>query len=267
MDYGKIVALDDQTLKILNEAQGDILYYNGTDWVRLAPGTDGYHLRTQGAAANPIWEAVDAIPTDLNLTSQSTGTICYYNGANWVVLAPSTAGNILQTNGAAAPTWVAPPSGGLDTNTLAVVKFASDQGWGVGNGSGDATYYNFNTEYLDIGSNYSGTTYTCPSAGYYLVATSYPFHQTSEYTTASVNGTINCVTVCNSPSLSRYTLQALAPSNGGKCNFGNGGATTVFNCNNGATIRSYFNVGSANSNGSFGGTMRGDATLTIIKIG
>jgi hypothetical protein len=38
-----------------SEAQGDVLYYNGTTWARLAAGTSGYFLKTQGAAANPVW--------------------------------------------------------------------------------------------------------------------------------------------------------------------------------------------------------------------
>ena len=39
-------------------AQGDILYYNGTDWVRLGAGTSGQVLQTGGTGANPSW--VDA---------------------------------------------------------------------------------------------------------------------------------------------------------------------------------------------------------------
>ncbi len=37
--------------------QGDVLYYNGTNWVCLATGTAGQALLTQGAAANPQWGA------------------------------------------------------------------------------------------------------------------------------------------------------------------------------------------------------------------
>jgi hypothetical protein len=36
-------------------AQGDILYYDGSNFVRLAPGTSGQMLQTAGAAANPAW--------------------------------------------------------------------------------------------------------------------------------------------------------------------------------------------------------------------
>jgi len=45
------------SLKILSEVQGDILYRDATGWVRLGPGTSGQFLKTQGAAANPVWAA------------------------------------------------------------------------------------------------------------------------------------------------------------------------------------------------------------------
>jgi len=35
--------------------QGDVLYYNGSNWVVLAAGTSGYVLSTNGAGANPTW--------------------------------------------------------------------------------------------------------------------------------------------------------------------------------------------------------------------
>jgi hypothetical protein len=38
-------------------AQGDILYHNGTSLVKLAAGTSGHYLQTQGAGANPQWAA------------------------------------------------------------------------------------------------------------------------------------------------------------------------------------------------------------------
>ena len=39
----------------LTLAQGDILYFDGANVVNLGPGTSGYFLKTQGAAANPVW--------------------------------------------------------------------------------------------------------------------------------------------------------------------------------------------------------------------
>lgn len=44
-------------MALASQAQGDIIYYNGTDWVRLPPGTSGQFLKTNGAAANPEWAA------------------------------------------------------------------------------------------------------------------------------------------------------------------------------------------------------------------
>ena len=41
-------------------AQGDILYYNGTAWVRLGAGTNGQALVTGGAGANPSWSTISS---------------------------------------------------------------------------------------------------------------------------------------------------------------------------------------------------------------
>jgi hypothetical protein len=41
-------------------AQGDILYRSATAWTRLAPGTNGNVLRTNGAGSNPSWGAGSA---------------------------------------------------------------------------------------------------------------------------------------------------------------------------------------------------------------
>ena len=38
-----------------SDAQGDVLFYGGTDYERLAAGTSGQFLKTQGAGADPIW--------------------------------------------------------------------------------------------------------------------------------------------------------------------------------------------------------------------
>ncbi len=48
-------------------AQGDVVYYNGSNLVRLAAGTNGHFLKTQGAGANPTWAAASgsgAVATD-----------------------------------------------------------------------------------------------------------------------------------------------------------------------------------------------------------
>jgi len=42
----------------IGSVQGDILYRGAATWSVLAPGTSGFFLQTQGAAANPQWAAI-----------------------------------------------------------------------------------------------------------------------------------------------------------------------------------------------------------------
>lgn len=48
-------SVDGTKIAIGSDAQGDILYYDGADYTRLAAGTSGQYLKTQGGAANPAW--------------------------------------------------------------------------------------------------------------------------------------------------------------------------------------------------------------------
>lgn len=48
-------AVDGTKIALGSDAQGDIMYYDGTNWVRLGAGTSGHFLKTQGAGANPLW--------------------------------------------------------------------------------------------------------------------------------------------------------------------------------------------------------------------
>lgn len=43
-----------------SSAQGDVLYRDATGWTRLAAGTSGQLLKTQGAGANPLWATLAA---------------------------------------------------------------------------------------------------------------------------------------------------------------------------------------------------------------
>src|SRR3990167_7667213 len=47
-----------ESLGLASEAQGDVLYHNGTIWTRLGAGSSGQFLKTQGTGANPTWAAV-----------------------------------------------------------------------------------------------------------------------------------------------------------------------------------------------------------------
>jgi hypothetical protein len=53
-------------------AQGDVLYYNGTAWVRLGAGTSGQVLTTQGSGANPQWNTLSSDKVRLATTTVSS---------------------------------------------------------------------------------------------------------------------------------------------------------------------------------------------------
>lgn len=65
-----------------SDAQGDIMYYNGTDWVRLGPGTSGQYLKTLGAAANPAWDSPSGSGDVLGPATNSDSFVPMWNGAN-----------------------------------------------------------------------------------------------------------------------------------------------------------------------------------------
>ena len=48
-------AVDGTKIALASQAAGDIMYYDGTDWIRLAKGTAGQVLTMNGGATAPIW--------------------------------------------------------------------------------------------------------------------------------------------------------------------------------------------------------------------
>jgi len=98
---------------------GGITYGDGTTYANTAAGTAGQVLLSAGASA-PAWTAQSALSvgsattatTATNLAGGSNGTIPYQSAAGTTqMLAVGTAGQVLQTNGAGAPTWVTVASG------------------------------------------------------------------------------------------------------------------------------------------------------------
>jgi len=70
-------------LSTSSPAQGDILYFNGTTWASLTAGVSGQFLKTQGAAANPVWAdftAVLAGYTSQSFTAQTSVTVTHSFG-------------------------------------------------------------------------------------------------------------------------------------------------------------------------------------------
>lgn len=60
-------------------SQGDIIYYDGVKWNRLAAGTSGQFLKTLGAGANPLWSTasgnVFADGAGGSIASSNTGEV------------------------------------------------------------------------------------------------------------------------------------------------------------------------------------------------
>jgi len=181
-----------------SDARGDILYYDGTDYVRLAKGSSG-HVLTMGAN-DPAWAAdstnvsgtavggavsgtVGNISlnnnsvngTHLALSGQQSGDVMYYDGSDWVRLAKGTAGQVLTMNGGAtAPSWAADSTnvgatavGGDLTGTVSNAAIAANaiDGTHIALGSdaaGDVMYYD-GTNYVRLAKGSDGQVLTLAS--------------------------------------------------------------------------------------------------------
>lgn len=60
-------------LTITGETQGSVLYFNGINWVRLSPSTDGYVLTTHSTAQNPTWSAQSG--STVNITNSAPANV------------------------------------------------------------------------------------------------------------------------------------------------------------------------------------------------
>ena len=50
-------------IALSGQAHGDVMYYNGTDWVVLGAGTTNHFLQTKGVDADPVWASASAANT------------------------------------------------------------------------------------------------------------------------------------------------------------------------------------------------------------
>ena len=50
-------SVDGTKIALGSDAQGDLMYYNGTDWARLPAGRAGQVLVTNGSGSNPVWSS------------------------------------------------------------------------------------------------------------------------------------------------------------------------------------------------------------------
>ncbi len=83
---------------------GDVLEYNGTNWVPATPAATGV---TSVSATGPL-SVTNPTTTPNILLSGTAGTILYGTGASSAFTSAGTAGQLLQSNGAGVPTWSSP---------------------------------------------------------------------------------------------------------------------------------------------------------------
>ncbi len=120
--------------KALSANNGGVVYSDSDSMEILAPGTSGQALVSNGAAA-PSWQTITTEVSDntfsgvLSLgkggTSKSlaanNGAVAYSDADSLELLAPGVSGQILQSNGAVAPSFVNKSIGAKSENNSAVV--------------------------------------------------------------------------------------------------------------------------------------------------
>lgn len=67
-------SVDGTMIALGSDAQGDIMYYDGTNWVRLAAGISGQVLATRGSGNNPAWITAPTFRSALWAHEQNSGT-------------------------------------------------------------------------------------------------------------------------------------------------------------------------------------------------
>jgi hypothetical protein len=77
---------------LAGSTQGQIVYWNGSSWALLSPGTSGQHLATQGSGANPVWATPPLGPGYVSgpyyLSPVSAVTAVALSAANTVMAIP-----------------------------------------------------------------------------------------------------------------------------------------------------------------------------------
>ena len=104
--------------------QGDILYYNGSSWVVLNAGTDGYVLTSGGAGVNPAWEEATG-GSGLPSPSSEDVILISDNGSDWSQLQATSDDTALFLDSGSL-TFRAPSFADLSDGPGAVSAFSND---------------------------------------------------------------------------------------------------------------------------------------------
>ena len=135
-------------LNVGSDAQGDILYHDGTDYTRLGAGTSGHFLKTQGTSANPVW-AADSSGALVHLSTTTVSSIVSEIQVNDVFSATYSNYRILLNN-IVPDTDNTTISLGFKATSVATQLNMHSVTRYFGVNSSDATVYGDSTEY-DMG--------------------------------------------------------------------------------------------------------------------
>ena len=97
-----------------SDAAGDVMYYNGTNYVRLAKGTAGQVLTVNSGATAPEWAADSTNVSGTSLGGVLGGTVGNATisantvGISELNVSDGTSGQVLKTNGSGTLSFTAP---------------------------------------------------------------------------------------------------------------------------------------------------------------
>ena len=149
-------AVDGAQIALTGNVQGAVMYYNGTDWVVLTPGTSGEALKTQGAGQNVVWGAVSSTGDFANGGDTATANRTLGNNDNYAMGFETNAINWLNINTDGIPQITGGLSANFDTagvgttlsaginNSVTTIPLTSSTGFPatgtVGVGTEEITY-------------------------------------------------------------------------------------------------------------------------------
>lgn len=139
-------SVDGTDIALGSDATGDIMYYDGSNWVRLGPGTSGHYLKTNGNGAAPVWAAAGSVGgtgttnyipkwTDSGTIGDSQlidyGSIVSIGGSNGYAKVAVHGGISVDASREFSGTF--PPNGNVATGAYSVLRFGgSADGCGIG---------------------------------------------------------------------------------------------------------------------------------------
>ncbi len=147
----------------IGSTQGQILYRNATVWTALNPGNNGEFLKTQGAAANPIWAPETGTGTVTSVTFTGDGVVLSSTPSSAV----TTTGTLTATlKTQVANTVLAGPTTGSDATPTFRALVAADIPAGSGGinpnsvmgGNFDTNPWQRGTSFISVANSF--TTYT-----------------------------------------------------------------------------------------------------------